>query len=48
MTSRELDKLFEILISQKQRGHLSGLWTSVPETIRFMKSNRVVAERNAT
>ncbi|MFQ3207320.1 MAG: putative spermidine/putrescine transport system substrate-binding protein [Glaciecola sp.] len=44
MTTLELDKLFEILINYKQRGHFSGFWTSVPESVRFMKSNRVVIE----
>lgn len=41
MTKVELDKLFGILISLKQAGHFSGLWTSVPESVQFMKSGRV-------
>jgi len=41
MTEHELDKLFEILIEYKQQRHFSGFWTSVPESVRFMKSNRV-------
>ncbi|WP_412973101.1 ABC transporter substrate-binding protein [Glaciecola sp. MF2-115] len=41
MTVQELDKLFQILIGLKQKGHFSGFWTSVPESVRFMKSNRV-------
>ncbi|WP_395339629.1 ABC transporter substrate-binding protein [Ningiella sp. W23] len=44
MTKRELDQLFEVLIQYKQRGHFSGFWTSVPESVRFMKSDRVVIE----
>ncbi len=44
MTRQELDRLFEILIAYKQRGHFSGFWTSVPESVRFMKSKRVVIE----
>ena len=44
MTKGELDKLFDILIAYKQDGHFSGFWTSVPESVRFMQSNRVVIE----
>jgi len=44
MTKAELDKLFSILIELKQSGHFSGFWTSVPESIEFMKSDRVAIE----
>lgn len=44
MTIKELDALFSILIDYKQNGHFSGFWTSVPESVRFMKSKRVVIE----
>lgn len=44
MSKAELDKLFEILIVYKQKGHFSGFWTSVPESVRFMHSKRVVIE----
>ncbi|WP_448568099.1 ABC transporter substrate-binding protein [Thalassotalea ganghwensis] len=44
MTNAELDRLFNVLIDYKQSGHFSGFWTSVPESVRFMKSNRVVIE----
>ncbi|MEW6990546.1 PotD/PotF family extracellular solute-binding protein [Colwelliaceae bacterium 6441] len=44
MTKRELDQLFTILIGMKQAGHFSGLWTSVPESVQFMKSGRVIIE----
>jgi putative spermidine/putrescine transport system substrate-binding protein len=44
MTNKELDSLFKILINFKQKGHFSGFWTSVPESVRFMKSNRVVIQ----
>ncbi|MBF7074538.1 extracellular solute-binding protein [Glaciecola sp. MH2013] len=44
MTKVELDKLFDVLIRYKQQGHFSGFWTSVPESVRFMKSKRVVIE----
>jgi putative spermidine/putrescine transport system substrate-binding protein len=44
MTKVELDKLFNILIEMKKDGHFSGFWTSVPESINFMASDRVVIE----
>ena len=44
MTKSELDQMFAILIDYKQRGHFSGFWTSVPESVRFMRSKRVVIE----
>jgi len=44
ITTKELDKLFNILIRMKNEGHFSGFWTSVPESVDFMASNRVVIE----
>jgi putative spermidine/putrescine transport system substrate-binding protein len=44
MTKAELDQLFGILIALKQAGHFSGFWTSVPESVQYMKSGRVVIE----
>lgn len=44
MSKNELDQLFDILIDYKQQGHFSGFWTSVPESVRFMRSNRVYIE----
>ncbi|WP_261591857.1 ABC transporter substrate-binding protein [Pseudoalteromonas holothuriae] len=44
ITNSELDQLFKILSEFKQQGHFSGFWTSVPESVDFMKSNRVVIE----
>lgn len=44
MTQQELDSLFAILIDYKQKGHFSGFWTSVPESVRFMKSKRVLIQ----
>ena len=44
MTRQELDKLFAILEDKKQQGHFNGYWTSVPESVDFMKSGRVVIE----
>ena len=40
----ELDALFNIIFAFKRDGHFSGFWTSVPESVDFMKSGRVVIE----
>jgi putative spermidine/putrescine transport system substrate-binding protein len=44
MSKMELDKLFDILLKLKKKGHFSGFWTSVPESVDFMASDRVVIE----
>lgn len=44
MTKAELDQLFDVLIAMKKNGHFSGFWTSVPESVDFMASDRVVIE----
>lgn len=44
ITKEELNALFDVLIDFKKRGHFSGFWTSVPESVSFMKSGRVVIE----
>lgn len=44
MTVAELDGLFSVLIELSQLNHFSGFWTSVPESVEFMKSRRVVIE----
>lgn len=44
MTKGELDTLFNLLIDLKKNGHFSGFWTSVPESVEFMASNRVIIE----
>jgi putative spermidine/putrescine transport system substrate-binding protein len=44
MTRQELDALFELLIGLKKKHHFSGFWTSVPESIDFMQTERVVIE----
>lgn len=38
----EIDQLFAILSEFKHRGHFTGLWNSVPESIDFMSSGRTV------
>ncbi len=44
ITKVELDLLFSKLIELKKRGHFSGFWNSVPESVQFMASGRVVIE----
>lgn len=44
LTKQELDALFNVLMEYKKRGHFSGFWTSVPESVQFMATNRVVIE----
>jgi putative spermidine/putrescine transport system substrate-binding protein len=44
MTTQELDQLFSILINLKQQNHFSGFWTSVPESVHFMSTDRVAIE----
>ena len=44
ITREELDHLFSIAIEKKQQGHFNGFWSSVPESVNFMKSGRVVVE----
>jgi putative spermidine/putrescine transport system substrate-binding protein len=44
MSKVELDQLFTILIELKKTGHFSGFWTSVPESIDYMSSDRVVIQ----
>ena len=44
ISRQELDSLFQILDSKKQAGHFNGFWTSVPESVEFMKTARVVIE----
>ncbi|GAA6134040.1 extracellular solute-binding protein [Oceaniserpentilla sp. 4NH20-0058] len=44
ITTKELDKLFNVLIKMKKEGHFSGFWTSVPESVEFMESGRVVIQ----
>ncbi|MBH0056174.1 extracellular solute-binding protein [Pseudoalteromonas sp. SWXJZ94C] len=44
ITRSELDRLFKILLDFKRQGHFNGYWNSVPESIEFMKSERVHIE----
>jgi len=44
MTRKEIDGLFGILMDFKRRGHFNGIWTSVRQSVEFMRSGRVVIE----
>ena len=44
MSREEVDGLFEILIDYKRRGHFNGMWSSVPQSVEFMESGRVIIE----
>ena len=44
MTVNEIDALFELLVDFKHEGHFTGVWNSVPESVKFMKSGRAVIE----
>ena len=44
ITESEMDALFTVLLNLKLDGHFNGFWTSVPESVEFMKSGRVVIE----
>jgi putative spermidine/putrescine transport system substrate-binding protein len=40
MTINEIDALFDILIPLKQKGHFSGFWSSVPQSVDYVKQQR--------
>ncbi|MEP7702416.1 extracellular solute-binding protein [Paraglaciecola sp. 25GB23A] len=44
LTKADLDALFKVLIAFKQQKHFSGFWNSVPESVDFMRTQRVVIE----
>jgi len=44
MSKAEVDKLFDILVSYKKKGHFNGIWNSVPESVNLMNNNNVVIE----
>lgn len=41
MSIAEIDTLFDILLAKKRQGHFAGFWTSVPQSVDFMKNQRV-------
>jgi len=44
MSRAEIDRLFEILIDYKKKGHFRGVWSSVPHSIALMANNEVDIE----
>ncbi len=44
MSRGEIDQLFAILNEFKRQDHFSGFWSSVPESVTFMESQRVHIE----
>ena len=44
MSISEIDQLFSILTVKKQQGHFAGFWSSVPQSVDFMVSQRVSIE----
>lgn len=40
MSILEIDQLFSILYEKQRQGHFAGFWTSVPQSVNFMKMNR--------
>ena len=44
LSKSEVDSLFELLVDYKRRGHFNGIWSSVPQSVDFMKTGRVVIE----
>jgi putative spermidine/putrescine transport system substrate-binding protein len=44
MSRAEIDRLFEILIDYKKKGHFRGVWSSVPHSIELMANNEVDIE----
>lgn len=44
MSRTEIDKLFDILIEYKKKGHFRGVWSSVPHSIDLMANNEVDIE----
>ncbi|AXR07600.1 ABC transporter substrate-binding protein [Salinimonas sediminis] len=44
ITRPEMDELFSVLIELKQLQHFTGFWTSVPESVQFMRNQRATIE----
>lgn len=44
MRREELDRLFDVLIDFKRQGHFRGVWSSVPQSVEFMRAGDVVVE----
>jgi len=44
LSRQEIDNLFSVLVDYKRRKHFNGIWNSVPQSVQFMKSGRVIIE----
>ena len=44
ITKPEMDLLFKELIRLKQKGHFRGFWSSVPQSVDFMKNDNVLVQ----
>jgi putative spermidine/putrescine transport system substrate-binding protein len=44
MSIAEIDQLFGILLEYKNRKHFAGFWNTVPQSVEYMTSGRVVIE----
>jgi putative spermidine/putrescine transport system substrate-binding protein len=44
LSKLDLDRLFKVLIDLKRQNHFSGFWNSVPESVDFMRTGRVVIQ----
>lgn len=44
MTRGELDKLFSIVVDFKKQGYFRGVWSSIPQSVKFMHEGDVVIE----
>ncbi|MEZ6048600.1 MAG: extracellular solute-binding protein [Planctomycetaceae bacterium] len=40
----EVDSLIEVMVDYKRRGQFNGIWSSVPQSVNFMKTGRVCIE----
>lgn len=44
ITKDEMDELFQVLLSLKQKGHFRGVWSSVPQSVEFMQNDEVAVQ----
>lgn len=44
ISKAEIDELFKILINLRQKNHFRGFWSSVPQSVDFMKRDNVVVQ----
>ena len=44
ITRNEMDRLFEVLLDLKRKGHFRGVWTSVPQSVDWMEKGETVIQ----